>query len=152
MTSVHITKIIQAPVHEVFRTVADIREFAKANPKIIKVEFLTEVQVGVGARFRETRRMNDSEMQTTLEVAEYTQDEMVRLVAIDPMGTIWDTVFTVHPEQDATVLTMTMDAHPRKWWMKFFLWMIGGVLRVAVAADLERVKEYCEKGASDPFS
>ena len=51
-------RMIDAPVEEVFNTVAHIEAFRNALPHIIDVEFLTDQQTGAGTRFRETRLMN----------------------------------------------------------------------------------------------
>ena len=78
----------------VFRTVAHVEQFSQAVPGILRVEFLSEVKSGVGARFRETRMMMGREASTELEVTEYVENERVRIVS-EAGGALWDTVFTV---------------------------------------------------------
>ena len=81
MTTTHVETRIHAPVDEVFRTVADIHNFATAVPEIVDVEFLSERRSGVGTRFRETREMGSRSASTVLEVTEYVENERVRLVS-----------------------------------------------------------------------
>ena len=57
MSLTRVTRLIDAPVELVFDTVADFRNYSKANPDITQVELRTDSQRGVGTRFRETRLM-----------------------------------------------------------------------------------------------
>src|SRR6185503_18070772 len=95
-----VTRTVNAPPEVVFRTVADIRQFSKAVPGVVKYEFLSEVQSGVGTRFRQTRVRDGKEATTELEVTEYVENARVRLVTDDKHGTVWDTVFAVRAEDD----------------------------------------------------
>ena len=139
-----VTRTIKAPVESVFKTVAHIDNFSKVVPDIVKVEFLSEQKSGVGARFRETRRMGKREASTVLEVTEYVENEHVRLVS-DQGGTIWDSVFTTKPNSDGTVeLKMVMDANAYKLFAKVVTPLIKGVVRRAIEKDLDAVKAHCE--------
>jgi carbon monoxide dehydrogenase subunit G len=131
----------------VFKTVADINQFSQAIPHIVKVEFLSDVKYGVGARFRETRIMNGKETVTELEVKEFVENDRVRLVA-DSHGTVWDTLFAVKREGGHTVLTMTMDAKTSKLLLKIINFMISGMVKRAVARDMDAVKAFCERHVS----
>ena len=92
--------------------IADVEQFSQAVPGILRVEFLTDVKSGVGARFRETRMMMGREASTELEVTEYAENEHVRLVS-EAGGTLWDTVFTTVSDGEGTALKMVMDAQPQ---------------------------------------
>lgn len=148
MPQVVVTRSIHAPIDLVFDTVADIRNFSKVQPQIVGCEFLTDVHVGVGTRFRETRLMHGKEATTELEVTEYVPNDRVRLVA-DSHGTVWDTVFTVAEESGHTTLTMTMDTRSYKLVSKLLNLLIMGMVKKAVEQDLDRVKEYCESNCSE---
>ena len=74
MTETRVTRTVQAPADRVFRTVSDIREFARAVPDVLGVEFLSEARTGVGTRFRETRRFGKREAATELEVTELEEN------------------------------------------------------------------------------
>ncbi len=143
MTRITVTRTIDAPVEAVFKTVADIRQFSKAVPHIVRFEFLSDVKSGAGTRFRETRLMKGKEMTTELEVTEYLENDRVRIVA-DTHGTVWDTVFAVKPEGGHTALTMTMDAKTDKWIPKIINFLISGMLKKAVERDMDLVKAFCE--------
>jgi uncharacterized protein YndB with AHSA1/START domain len=140
-----VVRTIDAPVETVFRTVADINQFTKAIPHIVNVEILSEVQSGVGTRFRETRLMKGKEATTELEVMEYVENEHVRIVA-DSHGVVWDTVFTTKVNDGKTELTMVMDARAHKLSAKLMIPLAMGMIRKAVEGDMDSVKEYCEGG------
>jgi len=135
---------INAPIELVFETVADIRNFSKAIPHITNVEFLTEQQVGLGTRFRETRLMKGKEASTELEVTEYVENESIRLVA-DSHGCVWDTIFTVTPKDGGVELKMVMDARPHKLMARIITPLIKGMVAKAVGEDMDAVKSYCEQ-------
>jgi hypothetical protein len=111
----------------------------------VKIDFLTDQRVGTGTRFRETRLMNGSEASVELEVAEYVENQRVRMVS-DAVGTVWDTLFTVAPQGDATVMTMQMDVRPYKFIARLMTLLIRGMVAKAVEADMDAVKRYCGGG------
>ncbi|HEY6854241.1 MAG TPA: SRPBCC family protein, partial [Gemmatimonadales bacterium] len=125
-----VVKQIAAPVDVVFRTVADVAQFAKAVPNVVKVEFLSDGKTGPGTRFRETRLMKGKEQTTELEVIEYVANEHVRLVTpVDEHGFVWDSVFAVQARGGGTLLTLTMDARTERLIGKMILVFIGGMLQ-----------------------
>ena len=139
-----VTRTINAPIEDVFKTVADIAEFSKALPHVVKYEFLSDRHSGVGTRFRETRLMSGKEEITDLEVTEYAANDRVRIVA-DSHGTIWDTMFTVAAENENTILTMDMDAKAYKLLPKLMNRLVKGMIIKGVEKDMDFVKSYCEK-------
>ena len=128
MSTITVERRIAASAEVVFRTVADIRQFSQAIPEIVKYEFLSDIQQGVGTRFRETRLMRGKEAVTELDVKEYVANRRVRMVA-DSHGTIWDTVFDLKPVEDGTKLTAVMDARSYKLLPKIMFPFIRGIIR-----------------------
>ncbi len=145
MTRTELSRTIHAPVALVFSTIADISNYSRAVPHIERVEFLSEVKEGVGAHFRETRRMGKRRATTELRVTEYIPNERVRLIS-DQGGTIWDTVFTVEesPEEGGTRLKLAMEARPYRFLARLVTPMMKRVIAGAVAADLDAVKTFAE--------
>lgn len=137
-------RTINAPATTVFRTVADIQNFAKAIPDIVGVEFLSEQKSGVGTRFRETREINGKEAATELEVTEYSENDYIRLVA-DSHGTVWDSAFTVKENGQYTTLKLVMESKPYKFLPKLMTPFIQYFIRKALEKDMDAVKIYCEK-------
>ena len=147
MTRTTVSRTVGAAPETVFSTVSDISNYSAAVPHLVRVEFLTDQKVGVGARFRETRLMRGKEATTEIEVTEFVANERVRMVS-DEGGTVWDTVFTVTPldEGGGTRLDMVMDARPYRILSRLMVPLIKGVVAKAIAADMDAVKAYCEGG------
>jgi len=137
------TQPIEAPVSRVFSIISDSRRYADAVPHVVKIEFLSDQQIGVGTRFRETRLMGKREAVAEFEVTEYIENDRLRILS-DAGGTIWDSVFTFEGNDSLTQLTLTMDARPYKVLAKLMVPLIRGVVTKGVAADLECVRAYCE--------
>ena len=138
------SRTIQAPLETVFDTVARIENYSKAIPQIVNVEFLSDVRLGVGTHFRETRLMGGKEVSTELAVTEYVENDHIRLVT-DTHGTVWDSVFTVKPASDGGVdLTLVMDANAHKFLAKLMNPLVKGVIRKALEKDMDAVKAFCE--------
>jgi len=137
------SRTIHAPAEKVFRTLAHVENFSKAVPGIQKIQFLSDHKTGVGTRFRETRLMNGREASTVLEVTEYVENRHVRMVS-DAGGTIWDTAFTVDPQNDAVLMTMQMTARPHNLAARLLTPMILNMVTTAVESDMDAVREYCE--------
>ena len=146
MANVTVTRRIDAPADVVFRTVAQVEQFSQAVPGILRVEFLSEVKSGVGARFRETRMMLGREASTELEVTEYVQNERVRIVS-EAGGALWDTVFSVAADGGGTELKMVMDARPLTMSARMTVPLILGTVQKAVEEDMDAVKSFCERPA-----
>lgn len=144
MKSIQITRTIAAPVDLVFETISDVRNFRNAVPHITNIEFVTEQQVGVGTRFKETRMMKGSEQTVELEVAEFVENDRVRMIS-DAGGTIWDTLFTVAADGDNTTLEMEMEIKPHTFFARIITPFIRGMVVKGVEADMDAVKAYCEE-------
>lgn len=148
MREIRITRMIDAPVEQVFRSVAHAEEFAQGVDEILRVEFLSEQRTGVGTRFAETRVVNGREATVELEVREYEPGERVRIIS-DEGGTVWDTTFRVRPLERGAELEMRMEARPHKLWARVLNLFIAGMVRRAVERDMDAVTAHCESGAAD---
>lgn len=140
---------ISASVETVFDTVAHIDNYMQAVPEIVGVEHLGDTRRGVGARFRETRRMRGREASSVLEVTEYVLNERIRIVS-EAGGTLWDTIFTLRPAHNGSVIAMEMTATPKSFLARLLLPVIRRPVAAAIEGDLRAVKAWCEaKSAGD---
>lgn len=137
---------IKAPVAAVFDAVTNVENFPEKNADILRVEILTEQKRGVGARFRETRRMGKREGTTELECTEYVENQRVRFVT-DQGGAVWDSIFTTTASDGGTLLTLEMEARPHKFMARIITPLIAGMVSKAVEKDMDAVKAYCEGNA-----
>ena len=143
MKPIQISRTIAAPRELVFQTVSDVRNFREAVPHITHVEFLSDQQFGTGTRFCETRMMNGREHTVELEVAEYIDNDRVRMIS-DAGGTIWDTLFTVSKDAENVTLKMQMDIKPHTLLAKIMTPLIRGMVVKGVESDMDSVKAFCE--------
>ena len=143
MKPIQITRTIAAPLERVFQTVSDVRNFRSAVPHITNIEFLSEQQVGAGTRFRETRVTKGREQTVELEIAEYVENDRVRMIS-DAGGTVWDTLFTVSGDSTSVTLAMQMDIKPHTLFARILTPLIRGMVAKAVEADMDSVKAHCE--------
>ena len=147
MSRTEIQRTIAAPADRVFAAVADVRRFSRAVENIERVEFVSDTRTGLGTRFRETRLMRGREATVELEITEFAAPERVRFLS-EAGGVRWDTVFEVAPVRGGnTRLTMVMEATPLTFPARFRVPLMRGIVRKAIAADIDAVKAYCEKTA-----
>ena len=107
---ISVSESIDAPLTEVFGLVSNPLLMSKAFPDSVKkMEVLSEHQLGVGARFRETRLLHGREDVVEIETVEYVENEKVLSVA-ETGGSLWYTGFAVAPADFGTVLTVSMEA------------------------------------------
>ena len=147
MASVVVVRRINAPADVVFHIVADPNRFAKAIAGVTKLEFLSKTTTGVGTRFRQTRVMKGKSSTMDFDVTEYVKNQRVRIVN-ETDGNVWDSVFTVAPDGNATTLTMRMDTKSEKLFPRIMMPLICILIRKAVEGDLDAVKAACERHGS----
>jgi len=141
MTRFSVTRTIDAPIDLVFQTVSDINHYSKAVPHIVNVEILSDIKLGVGTRFRETRLMNGKEVTTELEVTEFVENDHIRIVA-DSHGTVWDSIFTVNSADSHTELLLTMDAKAYQFLPKLINPLVKRIIIKGLEKDMDAVKTF----------
>jgi len=144
MSTITILRTIDAPKEKVFNTIADIRNFSKAVPDIVKVEFVSDSMTGLGTRFKETRIISGREHTQELEVTEYDENNAIRLVT-DSNGTVWDSLFSVSDEHGPTQLTLIMEANAYKFMARIMNPLMKYFIKKAIGKDMDAVKIYCEQ-------
>jgi len=143
MKSVHVSRVIAAPLDLVFQTISNPLNFCEAVPHITNIEFLSAQEKGIGTRFRETRVMKGRESTVELEVTEYAQNDRVRMIS-DAGGTIWDSVFTLSINSDNVEMKLQMDIKPHTFIAKIMTPLIWRIVAKGVETDMDVIKEYCE--------
>ncbi len=150
MAMIETKRTIRAPREAVFEVSAHIEGYAEIIPEITEVEFLTEQRVGVGTRFRETRRAGRRAATTELAVTEYEPPTRVRLVA-DAGGTTWDTLFTYLTTREGTEIHLRMDVRPRTLLARLTTRFMTGFVVRGIESDLDAIKRHFERSApADP--
>ena len=157
MKPVQISRPVAATAQAVFNVVANGRNYGKAIPEIDTVEFLTDTETGVGARFRETRHFSGAQAffakifglsATESEVTGFEEGRMVRLLTKEA-GALWHTTFTVTPNEndDETRLDMLVQIEPVSFMGKVVTPFLRPAAVKGITADVEAVKAYVEAGS-----
>ena len=147
---------IDAPVELVFDRCTDLHSWADTITAIQKIEVLTEGPVGVGTRFRETRKMFGREATEEMEYLEFERPSGY-LLGAESNGCRYRTRFRLEAVGDAqsrTKLTFEFQAEPLNLFAKIMAFLMKPMLKKVVGEvkkDLDDVKRVCEgAGASDP--
>lgn len=147
MSRTEIQRTIAAPADVVFAAVADVQHFSRAVDDIERVEFVSEIRAGMGTRFLETRVMRGREVTVELEIIEFVPPERVHFLS-EAGGVQWDSVFEVEPAGDGgTRLALVMEATPLSLASRLLVPLMKGMVRKAIASDMDAVKAYCERAA-----
>lgn len=144
MSRTEVQRTIAAPPDVVFAAVADVQHFSRAVDDIERVEFVSEIRAGLGTRFRETRVMRGREATVELEITEFAPPERVRFLS-EAGGVQWDSVFEVEAAPDGSTLSLVMEATPLTVAARLMVPLMKGMVRKAIAADMDAVKAYCEE-------
>lgn len=137
---------IHAPNDLVFRTLANPRMFAQAVPEIEQIDFLTGQQEGPGTRFRETRIMNGHKVASELSITEQVDGQRLRIDSIAG-GASWSTLFELSPAGANTRVEMSTTARPLGVMGRLLVPLILGLIRKALAKDLDAIRQFCEQTA-----
>lgn len=144
MPQIKVTKIIAAAPEQVFKTVSDPEQYAKAIEGVENVEVLSESKRGIGARFRQTRLINKKELVTEIELTMFVENSHVRFRS-NSSGCQWDTEFSLSSSAWPSELTLVMDASAYKLEPTPVNLHVMGLVGGAVEKDADAVKAYCER-------
>lgn len=146
MPRVTVCQTVAAPPAAVFAAYADFAHAADRIADILRVEVLTPGPVGVGTRFKETRKMFGKEATETMEVVAFDPPAGYELRAARG-GTEYRTRFTFTPDGAGTRVEAEFRARPVALWAKPFtplLYLMRGFLRKCLARDLDQMRAFVE--------
>lgn len=143
MTTITVSRNINAPLDRIFNAISEIRNLPETNPEILKIEFITDLQSGVGTRFIETRLMNGKESKTELEITEYKENDSIRMVA-DSRGTVWDSIFELEQLDNHVRLTLKMDASAHKLLPRILNPLMKGLYKKGLEKHMDALQKFCE--------
>ena len=144
MPLVTVRRRIDAPAERVFHAISNISGLPETHPDIVKVEFIGELQSGIGTRFREFRKMGSKEHITELEITEWEVPSHTRMVA-ENHGTLWDTQFDVTCHGHQSELTIAMDARGTHIMAKIMTFLFQRLFRKGLSQHIDYVKSHCEQ-------
>jgi hypothetical protein len=112
MAEVHGEVVIHRAIEEVFDFVADMRYEPRYNPRMVRVEKLTDGSIGRGTRFLAQTRSFGRPVSMTVEFTEYKRPRRLgsrtRTLGLDIEG-----VLTFEPVPDGTRLRWSWVLKPR---------------------------------------
>jgi hypothetical protein len=150
MTSFNVTKHIQAPVETVFDVASDLAHAAEHVRGIEKIELLTPGPVGVGTKWRETRKMMGREATETLEIKAFDRPSKY-VVGCESCGCYFESTFAFAPREGGT--DVTLDVHTKALTLMAKIMspvgnlMMGKTMRSLLEDDLDDVKRVAESRA-----
>jgi hypothetical protein len=143
MSTVAVTRLVEAPVADVWRVFTDLSGRCERLSTVNAVELLTKGPFGSGTVWRETRTMADGAEITE----EFRVDECVtgeRFVVISPgIGAEYRMTYTFVPvlegrHRGATMVTVVQDGTPTAPAGRFLALVFGGLAARTVEGALRR--------------
>ena len=143
MSTVAVTRLVEAPVREVWRVFTDLRSRCEWLSTVTEVELMTSGPFGSGTVWRETRTMADG--------AEITEEFLVRecvvperfVVESPGIGADYRMTYTFVPVTEgrhvgATMVTVVQDGTPTAPAGRFLALVFGGLAARTVEGALRR--------------
>ncbi len=141
------TKRIAAPVESVFTAATDFANAAANIRGIEKIELLTGGPVGVGTRWRETRKMMGSESTETMEVVGFERWKCYT-IGCESCGAYFETTFRFDRDGDGTLVTLDARTEARSLIAKLMSpignLMFGKMMRKCMGDDLDDIRHLAE--------
>ena len=143
MSTVAVTRLVEAPVREVWRVFTDLRSRCEWLSTVTEVELMTSGPFGAGTVWRETRTMADgTEITEEFLVRECVVPE--RFVVESPgIGADYRMAYTFVPVTEgrhagATMVTVVQDGTPTAPAGRFLAFVFGGLAARTVEGALRR--------------
>jgi carbon monoxide dehydrogenase subunit G len=148
MKAMTVSRRVAAPQDRVWAVVTDLERSPEVIRAIEAVEIHTEAGFDVGTRWTETRTMMGRTATETMEVTAVDPGRSY-IVEADSGGTHYRSEFTLTPDEDGTVLTMTFVGEPSGLGGKVAAATLGRLFaratRKALAADLDDIGTASER-------
>lgn len=150
MGQIIVEQTIAAEPSRVFDALSEFRHAPERVPSIMKVEMLTDGPVGVGTRFRETRRVFGKEATEEMEVTAFEAGRLYVLEAVS-CGCRYRTEVSCAAVDGGALVRMATEAQPLSRIAKIttpvMSLLMTGVFRKCLKGDLEAIREYAERGS-----
>jgi hypothetical protein len=148
MASLTLTRRMHAPVQTVFDVASDLARAAEHIRGILNVELLTPGPVGVGTRWRETRKMMGKEATETLEITAFDQPHSYT-VGCSSCGAYMESTFRFVPAGGgATDVTLDLRCEARSLAARLMSpltnMMFGKMMRQNMEDDLDDIQRVAE--------
>ena len=146
------TQLVAAPIPAVFAAFTDFEHAAAHVKDIVRIEMLTPGPVGVGTKFKETRKMFGKESTETMEVTAFAPNQLVELSA-NSCGAEIKSRFTFSPDGPATRVGVDVQTRALTFTAKLFrplAFVMMGAVKACVRRDVEQLKAAVEAAPATP--
>jgi len=141
---------VNAPIDITFAVFSDVAQIADRIDGIIKVEMLSEIQQGIGTRWRETRVMFGREATEEMEISVFEENRSYEVVA-ESHGAEYHSVYTFAEKDGGTQVSMVFSAKPISLMAKVMTplgYLMKGTAQKAFEADMSALKSVAEEGGN----
>ncbi len=141
------TETVARPPADVFAAAADFANSPSRISAIIRVEMLTGGPVGVGTKFRETRRMFGKEASEVMTVTEFEPPRRY-VLGCESHGCRYRSEIRVEPMGPGSRLVMVFGAEPLTFFAKLMSFLMKPMIRSMAkmcGKDLAELKAALEK-------
>lgn len=149
MARLTITRHVNASPDRTFGVFTDLRGAPDRIPEIVSLEVLTEGDIGVGTRFRETRKMFGKDETVEMEITSFTPGSSYA-VECESCGAHYGTTFQFTPSaQGGTDVEMDLRVRPISFFAKLMSPVAGfmmGTMKKALDKDMDRLQAAVEAG------
>ena len=149
VSSLRLQQHMAASPQRVFQYAADFPNAAATISGITKVEMLTEGDIGVGTRFRETRLMFGREAVEEMEVTAFSPGSSYTVEA-DSCGSHFRTEMTMEPDGEGTMITMETHVTATTLMAKLMAPMaalMAGTMQQCLKGDLQDLRQRVQSDA-----
>lgn len=151
MKDLIIESTFDADAETTFGILTDLPNAPDRIEAILKLEMLTDGPVGLGTKFRETRKMFGKESTEDMTITQFAPNESYTVEA-ESCGSHYTSRFTFVPNGEQTNVTMSFGAKPLTFMAKLMspmLFCMRGVLRKCVVKDMADLAPAVAEAASN---
>ncbi len=146
--TLELVETIAAPPAVVWAELTDIAEWSSWMPNLVRLDMLGDTTVGVGTRFRETRKMFGRDATEVFEVTHAQPPHELELHVDGREGSsrrgIYRFRYRLEPVAVGTCLQLHASIEGMGWFFKRIGRLFAGGFRRALAADLAAFKRHVE--------
>jgi len=154
MANITLTKQIAAPSEIVFTVATDLENAAQRIRGIEKIELVTSGPIGLGTRWRETRKLMGHQSTETLEITAFDPPHSYT-IDCNSCGAQIQTTFRFTPVGNETEVTLQVSLEARSLFAKLMSplgnMMFGATMRKCMQDDLDDIKLAAEAKVATGF-
>jgi hypothetical protein len=151
MGKMNVSIDVAATPEQAWAVYSDLANAAGRIKGIERIEIITEGPLGVGTKWRETRIMMKKETTEEMEITEWVPCSHYTVYS-DSCGSDFVSTVRVTPTGEGCTVAMEMNIKGRTLMGKLMMplgWLMAGVAKKCMRADLEDLKRHLEGGAAD---